>query len=116
MGYVYKYGGVDLRNRVVGARLFLKGINPYIAQAKPPENECFLDPCQRYPGRSRTTVTPPVLLFYGTLSNVPYSYQRFIWLIIEWIAMIASLLLLLKSTGSEKVRYYLICFCLVFFC
>jgi hypothetical protein len=116
MVIAYKYGGVDLRNKVVGARLLLKGINPYIVPPKPPEDEWFLDPVQRYPGRSRVTVTPPVLLFYGIFAWVPYSLQRFIWAIMEWIAMVATLFFLLKNAGSDKVRYYLTCFCLVFFC
>jgi len=116
MANVYKYGGVDLRNRVVGARLFLKGMNPYIVPAKPPEDERFLDPSQRYPGHSRVSVSPPILLFYGIFAKIHYMVQRVIWAIMDWIAIITSLFLLLKSAGSEKVRYYLICFCLLFFC
>lgn len=115
MGDVIKYGGVDLRNKVVGAREFWIGIDPYKSQSKPPTNDWLLDPARRYPGPSNATVTPPVLMFYGVIAWLPYSIQRWIWAILEWFAMLASILLLARTIGSHKIRYVFLTSSMLFF-
>ena len=46
----YNYGGVDLRNRIVGARAIWSGIDPYTFDWQPGMSQRLLDPSRRSPG------------------------------------------------------------------
>jgi hypothetical protein len=53
-----RYGGVDLRNRVVGARALLLSIDPYNVEWRPGTPIELADTHQRYPGVTRVTAAP----------------------------------------------------------
>ncbi|BAZ09047.1 hypothetical protein NIES4071_08530 [Calothrix sp. NIES-4071] len=93
-----KFGGIDLRNRVVGARLLIRGLDPYHFKWSPGNDERLLDPLD-WPTIpvTRTTVNPSILLFHSIFANLPYFTQRIIWLVIQWFFLIASVFILIKN-------------------
>lgn len=103
-----QHGGVDLRNRVVGARLLIREMDPYHFQWSPDYDEQLLDPMVE-PGSitTRVTVPPNVLLIHAPFANMPYFYQRMGWLIVQWVAFVASLLLFI-STEANPLRQKLL--------
>ena len=111
---IKQYGGNDLRNKVVGARYLLAGLDPYAIELSPP-SEWFVDPLRRYPGLSPTTVTPLVLMFYCPLAWLPYSTQRIIWFFIEWLTMILCILVLMRIVPTGIARFVFLVFSLLFF-
>lgn len=111
---IKQYAGVDLRNKVVGARYLLAGLDPYAIEWTPP-SEWFLDPLRRYPGLSRTTVTPLVLIAYCPFAWLPYHTQRTIWAFLEWLTMILSILVLIRIVHAGNARFIFVVFALLFF-
>lgn len=97
------YAGVDLRNRVVGARVMLAGYDPYTFVWESGMPEEWLDPVYD-PKAHRLTITPPMLLVYAPLAPLPYSTIRFLSLLAEWTALIASLALLARSLSEQRYR------------
>ncbi|MBF2063854.1 MAG: DUF2029 domain-containing protein [Calothrix sp. C42_A2020_038] len=93
-----KYGGIDLRNRVVGARLLAKGLDPYYFKWTPGKDEKLLDPLD-WPTIpvSRVTVNPSILLFHFPFANLPYFPQRIIWFFIQWFCLLASVFIFIKN-------------------
>ena len=114
LGDTKQYAGVDLRNKVVGARYLLAGLDPYAIEWNPP-SEWFLDPRRSYPGPSRTTVTPLVLMAYCPLAWLPYPTQRIIWALIEWFTMILCILVLMRIAPRGMARFIFLVFALLFF-
>lgn len=97
------YSPDDLRNRVVGARVMLVGRDPYTFFWQPGMPEELLDPVHD-PKAHRLTVAPPTLLLYSVLAPAPFLTQRFVWFAFEWLAMIASLVLLARSFADWRLR------------
>jgi Glycosyltransferase family 87 len=95
--------GDDLRNRVVGARVMLIGADPYTFAWQSGMPEELLDPVH-YPHAHRLTVSPPTLLLYAPIAPLPWRTQRFISFLIEWLAMIGSLILLVRSLPEPRQR------------
>ncbi len=108
-------GGVDLRNRVVGARLLVKGLDPYFFRWQQGDPETLLDPLDK-PGLpvSRVTVPPTGLVLYIPFSGLPYIYQRFIWFFLQWGAVLLSLFLLLKRSADPLRNKFLLGYGLFF--
>ena len=111
---IKQYGGNDLRNKVVGARYLLAGLDPYAIEWSPP-SEWFVDPLRRYPGPCRTTVTPLVLMIYCPFAWLPYATQRMIWFFIEWLTMILCILVLMRIVRPGMSRFVFLVFALLFF-
>lgn len=109
---VRKYGGVDLRARVTGARLLVAGRDPYRVGERP-SDERFIDPLQTYPGLSRVTYQPTLLLMYAPLSPLAYRIQRWAWFALEWLAMAAlgALSLCLLQGRRDRLLFLLIFIC-----
>jgi hypothetical protein len=97
------YSPDDLRNRVVGARVILVGHDPYTFFWQPGMPEELLDPVHD-PKAHRLTVSPPTLLIYVLVAPLPFSTQRFVSFVFEWLAMIASLVLLAWSLPEWRQR------------
>ena len=97
-----RYGGIDLRGRVTGARLLIEGLDPYYFRWHPAYSDRLLDPLDA-PNRkvSRVSVPPTVLLFHATFSWLHYSVQRIIWFFVQWVLLGLCLLILSKSTESH---------------
>lgn len=102
--------GPDLRNRVVGARLLLQDADPYYYKWYPGDPETLRDPhvTPNLPV-SRVTVPPTGLVLYLPFANLPYFQQLWIYFLLQWFALIASLKLLVKNTNSPlKTRFLLV--------
>jgi hypothetical protein len=88
---VQQYGGVDLRSRIVGARVLMTGVDPYFVDA-PPADDRLLDASQIYPGAGKPTFgrrcyPPTLFLMYSPTSWLTYSTQRWFWFAAEWAGM-----------------------------
>jgi hypothetical protein len=94
-----KFGGIDLRNRVVGARLLTKGLDPYYFKWRQGDDERLIDPLD-WPTIpvSRVTVNPSILLFQSTFANLPYFPQRIIWFVMQWFCLITSVFIFVKNS------------------
>lgn len=104
-----KYGGIDLRDRVVGARVSseLKK-DPYFFKWNNEFSDRYLDPLDNgaVPIYTRLTVTPAVLMFQSLFSNFPYQTQHYFWFFVQWACLLGSIYLLSKtiSTDSEDKK------------
>ena len=96
------YPGSDLRNRVVGARLMLEGIDPYFFKWKPSLPETFYDPLA-IPSEilSKLSVPPTVLVIHSFIAGFSYLQQKVIWLVVQWIALLTTIFLFLKSSNNQ---------------
>jgi hypothetical protein len=97
------FGGVDFRNRVVGARVMLAGHDPYTFVWRPGMPEEWLDPVHE-PKVHRLTAPPPTLWLYVPLSPLSYRTQRLISFVCEWAALIASVCILVRSLPRQRHR------------
>ncbi len=97
-----KFGGVDLRNRIVGTRLLDRGLDPYFYKWTPGEDEKLLDPSDdpKLPF-NRVTIPPSVLVLHKPFINLPYFAQRIIWFGLQWSAFLSSCLLLIKNNHKN---------------
>lgn len=101
-----KYGGVDLRNRVVGARvLFELKEDPYSFKWSEGLSDRYLDPSDNAAiAVTRVTVTPTLLGFYAIFSAIPYRTQRMGWLFFQWGCLLGSVLLLAACAKTKDKR------------
>lgn len=110
-------GSVDLRNRVMGARLLAAGENPYRYIWKTGDPEEFLDPLSRRPNApdNRVTVSPGALALYAIFSDFHYRNQQVIWLILQWTAAIGTIFLLANVAPLTTDRRFLVMIIAFFF-
>lgn len=96
------YIGSDLRNRVVAARLILEGIDPYFFKWTPGLSDRFYDPLE-IPDAilSKVSVPPTVLALHSIIAKLGYLQQKVIWLIVQWVAFISTILIFLKASDSQ---------------
>lgn len=106
-----KYGGIDLRDRVVGARVASElGNDPYFFKWTDNQSDRYLDPLDNkaVPIYNRLTVTPAVLLFHSFFSDLSYKTQRYLWFLIQWICLLGSICLLSKILSNDQQNRILI--------
>ncbi|MDP3784927.1 MAG: glycosyltransferase family 87 protein [bacterium] len=106
LNFTKKYGGVDLRNRVVAARVATElNQDPYYFKWTEGSSDRFLDPADNAAiPVARVTVPPTALLFQSLISRLPYLAQRYIWFFFQWFCMVASIFLLTRLTASPAAR------------
>jgi len=104
-----RYGGVDLRNRVVGARALLLSIDPYNVEWRPGAPVELADTHQRYPGVTRVTAAPPLLLLYAPFAHLPYRTQQAIWWALQWAALAACIAVLARGFAGGAQRRVFVC-------
>ncbi|MCL4385525.1 MAG: glycosyltransferase 87 family protein [Cyanobacteria bacterium] len=99
-----EYGGVDLRSNVIGARLLLRGVDPFHYVWKKGDSDLFLHPTAN-PNLPHVTVTPTVLVLYTPIANLPYGIQQKIWFYLQWIFLLLSIFFFTRYLNSEmKVK------------
>jgi hypothetical protein len=104
MRNVARNGQIDLRIRVVGARVLLQGDNPYTYRWHPGVPTTLLDPqeyhleMRKY--HSTVTVTPTVLAFHAIAARLSYNYQKILWFGLEWLLLV-GMVLLARSLGRD---------------
>lgn len=97
------YGGVDLRNRVVGARLLLKGLDPYHFKWTEDYPETLQDPLDNPDEKvNRVTVTPSLLVLHAPLAPLPYRLQRYSWLALQWLFLLGCAFFVARTSGSRE--------------
>lgn len=102
------YPGTDLRNRVVGARLALEGIDPYFFKWHPGMPEIFYDPMDK-PEEilSKLSVPPTVLALHAPLAIFSYRSQKVIWFIVQW-SVFAGILVVFYNSSKSKIKRNLV--------
>ncbi len=98
-----RYGGIDLRNRVVGARVLAAGKDPYSFRWQPGMSEQWLDPVQRG-DIPRVTVPPTVLCLYQSIVWLPYGTLRLVHFGLEWAALLAAIAILAPTIPGRRWR------------
>ncbi|MFA6001129.1 MAG: glycosyltransferase family 87 protein [Thermoleophilia bacterium] len=100
-----QFGGVDLRNRVVGARLIREGLDPYFYEWTPDRSELLLDPNTGTgsPATS-TTVTPAALLLHQPVAFISYKLQRYGWFVLQWAMLIATTCIMARAASSRDAK------------
>ncbi len=104
-------GSMDLRNRIVGARIYKHtNLNPYTFRWKKGTDEKFVDPFDNLVGfeANRVTVTPFALWLHTLFCDLPYKKIQFLWNGFMWILLIISTLLLLKNSSSFRKKISII--------
>jgi hypothetical protein len=96
--------GIDLRNRVVGARALLLSLDPYSIDWRPGMPLDLADTHQRYPGVTRVTAAPSCLLMYIPFAELSYRMQHLIWWVLQWMALAAAILVLARSFSDRFER------------
>lgn len=101
----FSYIGTDLRNRVVGARLIIEGIDPYFFKWVPDLSDRLYDPLED-PNHilSKVSVPPTVLALHSIMARLPYMQQKVLWLIVQWAAFIGIVSIFIKSNTSRLKR------------
>jgi hypothetical protein len=81
IGDLKSYPGIDLRAKVVGARLLVRGLNPYydFRHVSLPDHLRMLN---------EDTYSPPLLLLYAPLCQMSWSTQRVVYFCADWIAIL----------------------------
>ncbi|WKZ65532.1 MAG: glycosyltransferase family 87 protein [Flavobacteriales bacterium] len=89
-----KYGGVDLRDKVVGARSLIAGRSMYFSPWRPGEPERFADPMVP-PGATMTryTGTPFQSLVMAPLGALPFGAARLPWLVLQYALLLLTVVL-----------------------
>lgn len=100
-----KYGGVDLRDKVVGARSLLAGRSIYFAPWRPGEDERFADPMVPPGARmTRYTGTPFQALVMAPLGALPFGALRLPWLIIQYALLLLAAWLAFRAFDDGSAR------------
>ncbi len=88
--YTIHYGGVDLRQRVVGARLINKDNSAYFYKWSPGGPEKFIDPNVRKGSDiNGVTVAPGALYFQSLFSFLKYPVLRIVWTIVQYLLIVS---------------------------
>jgi len=107
--YTIKYGGIDLRNRVVGTRNLLSGNDPYYTKWEADTPDYFVDGRDYFFGLpvSRCTVPPSIMLLHAPFAGVFYKTQQYLWMALQELMLIFSILIMAKA-AAERYKIVLI--------
>jgi hypothetical protein len=97
-----RYGGADLRTRIVGTRLISTTNSPYFYKWNPEDGDRYVDPLD-VDNRlvNGNVVTPAVSMAIYPLSLLPYPGIRMIWTLLQIIAALVILYCLCKTDDSN---------------
>ncbi len=112
---VHRFGGTDLRARVVGARLLALGLDPYRPQPGLAHQEWLFDPHGVFRDISRCPYSPPLLALYALLCWIPYATERLLWFGLEWASLLVSIGWLSRTIRPRRARPWFVVLALVFF-
>src|ERR1700682_893193 len=87
-GDVHRFGGTDLRARVVGARALVLGLDPYRPLPPGIRHEWLFDPHGVFRDISRCPYAPPLLAVYALLCWLPYTTPRVLWFALGWASLL----------------------------
>jgi len=99
------YGGIDFRDRVVGARLIKENKDPYFFKWREGMPDTILQPFENPSNLyTRATFPPTVLLLNLPLSNFSYFSQKVIWFVGQWILLLAAIWLAASCAKTSVKR------------
>jgi hypothetical protein len=100
----------DLRNRVVGARLEKDGILPYDYLWNPKDGERYFDPANRHTASApgNITASPFFHQLMIPLSELPQRNISRIWLLLQYLFLIAMIFLTCCLTKNNRLRWAII--------
>lgn len=114
-GFVFNYtslskGNADLRNRIVGARLLMAGEDPYFFKWTAGMPEDWIDPWTNPQNpATRVTVPPTILMLHSPVSDQNIANQEVIWFFVQWLLLLATVVLLVNCTGlADKQKFVLV--------
>ncbi|MFC1898072.1 glycosyltransferase family 87 protein [Candidatus Cloacimonadota bacterium] len=107
--YTIKYGGIDLRNRVVGTRILLAGNDPYYTKWKFDTPEYLVDGRDYHSGLpvNRCTVPPSFLLLHAPFAGISYKTQQYLWMALQELMLIFCIFIFAKA-AEERYKFVLI--------
>lgn len=96
------YGGIDLRDKVVGSRSLMEGRSLYYNPWRPGDPERLADPMLP-PGTAMTryTGTPFQALLMAPVAALPFGEGRMAWLVIQYALLIGSVLFTARAFGRD---------------
>lgn len=91
------YPGIDLRAKVVGARLLIRGMNPYydFRHTLYPDHLRMLN---------ADTYSPALLLFYTPLCELNWGAQRVAYFVADWAAMLLCYVVIARIFPKKASR------------
>ena len=99
-------GTIDFRNRITGARLLQTHRDAYHYKWQKPEPPELCDPYNNLAlPISRVTVTPTLLMMNFPLAPLSYRPAQFIWLVIQWLLLLATAFLWMRVLPSVRWRW-----------
>jgi len=106
LGMTSRSGSIDLRNRVVGARLLLAGRDAYKYHWEEGDPERWADPSDVLPeGETRFTAAPSVHAAYIPVAWMPYPYIRYLWLMVQWVSLVLLGWLMARAAADSASRF-----------
>ncbi len=112
--YTIKYGGGELKRRIVGARLLHTDKSPYHYNWQQGDDlRLFVSNMEQNIGGNGLTVTPATLYLLKPLSYLSYDKIRIIWTIFQAVLFFGTVLLVVKSlhktiTNEALLKIYLV--------
>ncbi len=97
VGDLETYPGIDLRAKVIGARLLIRGLNPYYDA----RYEMHSDHLRML---SEDTYSPALLLFYAPLCEASWNTQRIVYFCADWVCILLCFLILSRSFPKSASR------------
>ncbi len=108
-------GAIDLRPRIVGARLLNRGLDPYFHKWTPEQSPALLDPLDfSNQPISRVSVSPAVLMLHCFVADWDYARQQRLWFTLQWSILILSIVVMALAANAP-VHARLIAFQGLFF-
>ena len=112
---VQRYGDIDLREKIVGARLLDHGLSPYFYKWNEGDPDRFLDPLDGYQYLVTRVAVPPSLLFILIpLSRLDHSAIQWIWFALTYLFLMLILILFYRLSDRD-IRHYTLAAGIFFF-
>jgi len=107
--YTLNYGGVDLRQRIVGARMINQDRSPYKGEWQQGDSERLMDPNGKMQNANGVTLAPGSLYVMYAISGFDYFSIRTIWLVIQYLLVgYIFLYFFLRTEDSRKLLVFII--------
>jgi hypothetical protein len=114
--YTLNYGGVDLRQRIVGARMINEERSPYKGEWKQGDSERLIDPNGKMQNANGVTLAPGSLYVLYLFSGFDYFSIRAIWLVIQYLLLGYIFLYFFLRTEDSRKLLFLVISPVFFFC
>lgn len=114
---VNQFGAIDLRDKIVGARLLTEGKSPYFYKWKNGDDERLLDPLDGFENKiTRVAAAPSTLIFFVPLSKLSFGKIKWIWFAFSYLCLLFILFQFYSLASSENKIYVWILGLIFFLC